>query len=181
VTRDYRLLIDDEGGLPLLSIYGGKITTYRRLAEHALAKLARWFPHMGPDWTGKQALPGGDIGSNPLEYGRELAKRYPQIPLEIVIALATRHGSLAQRVLGEARTESDLGAHFGETLYAREVDYFVAREWAATADDILWRRTKAGLSMDDNSQLALTRYIAQRATAQPSRSSQTRGDVRESR
>jgi glycerol-3-phosphate dehydrogenase len=84
-------------------------------------------------------------------------------------------------VLAEARTESELGAHFGETLYAREVDYFIAHEWAATADDILWRRTKAGLSLDDNSQLALTRYIVQRAAAKPIRSSQTTGDVRESR
>ena len=181
VTRDYRLLVEEEGALPLLSIYGGKITTYRRLAEHALAKLARWLPHMGSDWTGRQVLPGGDIGSDPVAYGRELATRYPHIPQEVVITLATRHGSLAQRVLGEARTESDLGAHFGELLYAREVDYFITREWAATADDILWRRTKAGLTLDDNSQLALARYIAQRATAQPSRPAQTTGDVRESR
>jgi glycerol-3-phosphate dehydrogenase len=181
VTRDYRLLVDEEGGLPLLSIYGGKITTYRRLAEHALAKLAPWLPHMGSEWTGRQMLPGGDIGSDPVAYGRELAKRYPQIPQDIIVALATRHGSLAQRVLGEARTESELGVHFGETLYAREVDYFVAHEWAATADDILWRRTKAGLGLDDNSQLALTRYIVQRAAAKPIRSSQTTGDVRESR
>ena len=181
VTRDYRLLVDEERRLPLLSIYGGKITTYRRLAEHALEKLSRWLPHMGPEWTGEHALPGGDIGSDPVAYARGLAKRYPHIPQEVVTALVMRHGSLAERVLGEARTESDLGVHFGETLYAREVDYFITREWAATADDILWRRTKAGLSLDDNSQLALTRYIVQRASAQSSRLSQTTGDVHESR
>ena len=166
VTRDYRLLVDDEGGLPLLSIYGGKITTYRRLAEHALAKLARWFPHMGPEWTRAQTLAGGDIAGGPVAYAHELAKAYPAIPVEVVIALAARHGSLARRVLGDA-------------LYAREVDYFVAHEWASSADDILWRRTKAGLTLDDNAQLALARYIVRRNTDE-ARLSHTTGNLWES-
>ena len=177
VTRDYRLMIDEEGELPLLSIYGGKITTYRRLAEHALEKLARWFPHMGPHWTSRQALPGGDIEGDPIRYASELARRYPDIPLKVLIALASRHGSLTRQVLGEASTEAELGVCFGESLYAREVDYFVAHEWARTADDILWRRTKAGLTLDDNSQMALNRYIAGQETDQASRFSQTTDDL----
>lgn len=164
VTRDYKLLVDDEGGLPLLSIYGGKITTYRRLAEHALRKLATWFPNMGPEWTAQAALPGGEIDSGPEEHARELAKQYPRLAPKLLSALSARHGALARSVLGDARSEMDLGLCFGENLYAREVDYFMAQEWAETADDVLWRRTKAGLTLDDTAQQALSRYMAGRAT-----------------
>ena len=97
------------------------------------------------------------------------------------MTLASRHGSLARRVLGDASTEAELGVCFGESLYAREVDYFVAQEWAATADDILWRRTKAGLALDDNAQLALARYIDKRKIDPSTRLSHTTGDLWESR
>ena len=177
VTRDYRLMVDDDEGLPLLSIYGGKITTYRRLAEHALARLARWFPRMGPEWTSCEALPGGDIAGDPVRYALELARWYPDMPMKVLTALAARHGSLARRVLGDARTEAELGVCFGESLYAREVDYLIAHEWAATADDILWRRTKAGLTLDDNSQMALIRYIAGRKAGPAAPLSHTTGDL----
>jgi glycerol-3-phosphate dehydrogenase len=150
--------------LPLLSIYGGKITTYRCLAEHALHKLASWLPSMRPEWTAQRPLPGGDIEGGPLQYGRALARRYPGVSPELLIALASRHGSLALSVLGDARSQADLGIYFGESLYQREVDYFIECEWAQTPDDILWRRTKAGLSLDDNAQQALARYMASRAT-----------------
>jgi glycerol-3-phosphate dehydrogenase len=164
VTRDYKLLVDEEGGLPLLSIYGGKITTYRRLAEHALQKLAPWFANMGPEWTARQALPGGEIDSGSDACARALMQQYPDLAPKLLSALCARHGSLARSVLGDARSEADLGPCFGEDLYAREVDYFMAQEWAATADDVLWRRTKAGLTLDDNAQQALSRYMAKRAT-----------------
>ena len=164
VTRDYKLLVDDDGGLPLLSIYGGKITTYRCLAEQALQKLAAWFPGMRPGWTAQRPLPGGDIGGDPIQYARDLAIHYPELPTNLLSTLVSRHGSMAGSVLGDVRSEADLGPYFGETLYAREVDYFIAREWAQTADDILWRRTKAGLSLDDNAHQALARYMATRAT-----------------
>ena len=165
VTRDYKLLVDDDDGLPLLSIYGGKITTYRCLAEHALRKLAAWFPGMRPGWTGQQVLPGGDIKGGPGQYAHDLAIYYPELPPELLVALASRHGSMARSVLGDARSQVDLGLYFGDTLYAREVDHFIDREWAQIPDDILWRRTKAGLSLDDNAQQALARYMANRATA----------------
>jgi glycerol-3-phosphate dehydrogenase len=164
VTRDYKLLLDEAEGLPALSIYGGKITTYRRLAEHVLEKLTPWFAQMRAPWTASKPLPGGDIGSGPIEYAEHLAQRYSQIAAPILRALAARHGSFANTILGEARTTADLGQHFGETLYAREVDYFVQQEWARTPDDILWRRTKAGLALDDNAQQALARYMGKRAT-----------------
>ena len=159
VTRDYKLVVDADGA-PLLSIYGGKITTYRRLAEQALHRLAPYFPAMGPQWTAQIALPGGECRGGPSAAAGLLAEAYPQMPRSLLEALAARHGTAARTVLGEARTPADLGAHFGESLYAREVDYLIDNEWAHTADDILWRRTKAGLALDDNAQQALARYMA---------------------
>jgi glycerol-3-phosphate dehydrogenase len=163
VTRDYKLVVDDhERTTPLLSIYGGKITTYRRLAEQALHRLRPWFPQLRPEWTAQVPLPGGDFKGGPAAMAAALAPGYPALPRALLEALASRHGMAARQVLGDARTLTDLGAHFGESLYAREVDYLVAHEWALSADDILWRRTKAGLSLDDNSQQALARYMAAR-------------------
>lgn len=165
VTRDYKLLVDVESGAPLLSIYGGKITTYRRLAEHALEKLQAWFPGLKPDWTGKLPLPGGDFAGGTSTYAALLAARYPGLPIDYLHALVARHGSNTEAILGERRTPADLGGCFGDMLYACEVDYFIDHEWARTADDILWRRTKAGLVLDDNDQDALARYIAERAAS----------------
>jgi glycerol-3-phosphate dehydrogenase len=163
ITRDYKLIVDGEGEAPpLLSIYGGKITTYRRLAEQALHKLAPWFPGLGPQWTANAALPGGELPGGPAAVVTALAARYPELPRALLEALAARHGALASNVLGDARSVADLGVHFGEWLYAREVDYLVAHEWAQSADDVLWRRTKAGLALDDNGQSALERYMARR-------------------
>jgi len=162
VTRDYKLLVDGEGGLPLLSIYGGKITTYRCLAQHALQKLLPWFPGLKPEWTAAEPLPGGEIRGGPAVYASLLQARYPGLPPLLLHALAARHGTIAETILGDIDTVSDLGIYFGETLYAREIDYFIAHEWAETADDVLWRRTKAGLALDDNAQQALARYMATR-------------------
>ncbi|MCC6535183.1 MAG: glycerol-3-phosphate dehydrogenase [Burkholderiales bacterium] len=162
VTRDYKLMLDAEAGAPLLSIYGGKITTYRRLAEHALEMLRRWFPALTPPWTGRECLPGGDLPDGIHAYEARLADRYSQLPKDLLAALAARHGSLASAILGERRTVGDLGAYFGECLYGCEVDHFIDNEWARSADDVLWRRTKAGLALDDNAQQALARYMARR-------------------
>ena len=170
VTRDYKLVVDAGArAAPLLSIYGGKITTYRRLAEQAPLKLKPWFPRLGPAWTANAPLPGGDCTGGPAAAVAKIAGQYPELPHALLLALAARHGTAARSVLGDARTLSDLGTHFGESLYAREVDYLVANEWALTPDDILWRRTKAGLTLDDTSQRALARYMAARGqTSAPS-------------
>jgi glycerol-3-phosphate dehydrogenase len=164
VTRDYKLVVDADAA-PVLSIYGGKITTYRRLAEQALLKLAAWFPGMGPDWTAGTPLPGGECPGGPSAVASLLAQDYPQLPRSLLEALAARHGTSARAVLGSAQSLADLGMHFGESLYAREVDYLVTNEWAHTADDILWRRTKAGLALDDHAQQSLARYVAARGRA----------------
>ena len=133
----------------MLSVYGGKITTYRRLAEHALEKLARHFPAMRSPWTAQAALPGSDFDDRPRTVMRDaFYARYAELPRPILRDLFHRHGTLARDVLGDARTRADLGEDFGGGLTAREVHYFIEREWAQSADDVLWRRSKAGLRLD---------------------------------
>ena len=159
VTRDYVLRLDtDQGAAPVLSVFGGKITTYRRLAEQALDRLAPWFAGLKPPWTADAALPGA-ISGNMAVFERKLARRYPKLPVSLLCALAERHGALAPQVLRNAATVAELGESFGAELYAREVDYFVGHEWALTAEDVLWRRTKAGLYMKDGQREAVERYL----------------------
>ncbi len=164
VTRDYVLQLDaDNDRAPLLSIFGGKITTYRKLAEHALGELRAFFPSMKPTWTRDQPLPGGDMPrSNPAAYRRELEARYPALPPDYLGALLGRYGTRTTRLLGSAKTLADLGEHFGYTLYAAEVDYAVEHEWATCAEDVLWRRTKCGLHMTRAEQEATAHYFKSR-------------------
>lgn len=145
-TRDYTLVVDERAGAAQLVVYGGKITTYRRLAESALEKLAPWLAPRRPAWTHGEPLPGAPPDRAAALAG--LHARYPGLPQALLDALFARHGTLAGEVLGDARTPRDLGRDFGGGLCEREVEWFVAQEWAATADDVLWRRTKAGLHMD---------------------------------
>ncbi|MGH8701126.1 MAG: glycerol-3-phosphate dehydrogenase, partial [Burkholderiales bacterium] len=166
VTRDYVLRLDsDQAAAPVVSVLGGKITTYRRLAEYAMEKLAPWFPDMGPAWTGDAPLPGATVpGGDAERFEQRLAQRFPRLPRTLLRALARRHGALAYDVLGTAATAADLGQHFGADLYAAEVNYLIEHEWAASADDVLWRRTKAGLQLDSGQREALARYLAQRVS-----------------
>ncbi|MBK8742821.1 MAG: glycerol-3-phosphate dehydrogenase [Betaproteobacteria bacterium] len=164
ITRDYTLVLDVAyPQSPLLSVFGGKITTYRRLAESVLDKLRPSFPHMTGSWTGARALPGGDMPGADFEaFALALAQRYPELPASYPRALARRHGTRAGQILGSAAAPADLGTHFGDTLYAAEIDYLVASEWAVTADDILWRRTKCGLHLNQNERDAVAAYLATR-------------------
>lgn len=160
VTRDYVLDLD-HAGPPVLSVFGGKITTYRRLAEHALEKLGPHLPGMKPAWTGGAPLPGGDMAGADFDgFARTLAAAYPFLPLPTVRRLARAYGTRAERLLGDARALSDLGETFGSDLSAREVDYLVRHEWARMPDDILWRRSKLGLRMDREGVARLGRYLA---------------------
>ncbi|MDH5286338.1 MAG: glycerol-3-phosphate dehydrogenase [Betaproteobacteria bacterium] len=159
ITRDYVLKTDaGEGGrdAPVLSIYGGKLTTYRKLAEAALQALRPWFPAMKPAWTQGDTLPGGDLPQRDRDaWVAELARRYPRLPEDVVRGIGRRHGTRALEVLGDAKTASDLGADYGAGLTEREVDHFVRNEWAASAEDVLWRRTKCGLRMDERQRAAV--------------------------
>ena len=167
VTRDYTLRLDtDSDAAPVLSVYGGKITTYRRLAEHALEKLAPWFPSMKPAWSARIPLPGGELrGIGFTQFVEvDLQREFPWLPAEVRRALARRHGSNVHRVLGNARSLAALGASFGAGLYAREVDYMTECEWAMSGEDVLYRRTKAGLHLDEAQCGAVAEYVARRAS-----------------
>ena len=162
VTRDYTLRLDaPAGAAPVLSVFGGKITTYRRLAENALTRLAPWFPGMKPAWTERVPLPGGDLPASGFEQFVEdfWLRDYPWLPGKVGRSLAQRQGSNAFLVLGDAKSPADLGMHFGAGLYAREVDYMITREWAMSGEDILYRRTKAGLHLTSAQQAQLAHYV----------------------
>jgi glycerol-3-phosphate dehydrogenase len=161
VTRDYVLKVDAENGAaPVLSSFGGKITTYRKLAEHAMRDLAPFFPGMKGEWTGSAPLPGGDLpGGDRAAWESELRRKYPGIDASIVHGVARRHGTRATTVLGDAKSTADLGRDFGAGLAQREVDYLVREEWALTAEDVLWRRTKCGLPMTPAQREAVAEYL----------------------
>jgi len=162
ITRDYVLELEagNGGSTPLVSIFGGKITTYRRLAEAVLGRLKAFLPGMKSDWTRREPLPGGDFPRGGLAaYERTLVSSYPALPRELLSALLRRHGTRSTRVLGEAKRVDALGKHFGDTLYAAEIDYLVAQEFARTADDVLWRRTKCGLHLDAGQRAAVAGYL----------------------
>ena len=162
ITRDYVLTVEDaQGEAPVLSIFGGKITTYRKLAQSALGKLADFLPPMAACRTASVPLPGGDIAGEAFdEWAKRFQTRHPALDPALVQALARRHGSNATRILQSVRAERDLGEHFGDTLYAAEVDYLIATEWARTADDVLWRRTKCGLHMSAEERKRVAEYLA---------------------
>ena len=163
-TRDYVLDLDTAGGAPLLNVFGGKITTYRRLAESALAKLAPTFPAAPGAWTARVPLPGGDFphdGVAALTAG--LRARYPFLTGYWAGRLVRAYGTEATAILGDARAAADLGRDFGATLTEAEVRWLVSREFARTADDILWRRSKLGLRLGKDQVAELDAFVAELA------------------
>jgi glycerol-3-phosphate dehydrogenase len=162
VTRDYVLdLQAPVGEPPLLSVFGGKITTYRRLAEHALEKLAPHFPGAKGAWTDNAPIPGGDIPDGDFDrYVADRARAYPWIPAPALHALARRHGTRIEQILRGARSLADLGRDFGSGLYEREIDHFVRNEWARTAEDVLIRRTKLALHIGETGRRAVAEYLS---------------------
>lgn len=165
VTRDYVLRIFGDPGEPaLLSVFGGKITTYRSLAEQAVDALRAWFPDLGPHWTAQAKLDGGDLGAGDWAgLLQRTGREYPWLPQPLLRALAQRHGANVRELLAGASGLADLGTDFGAGLYAREVDWFMDQEWAATGVDVLWRRTKCGLQLTSAQQQAVIAYVVQRA------------------
>ncbi|MGH8040230.1 MAG: glycerol-3-phosphate dehydrogenase [Stenotrophomonas sp.] len=158
VTRDYRLHLDAQQAA-LLSVLGGKLTTYRTLAEEAVDQLGAALGRSEPAWTADgPALPGGDEG--PVQAVLPaLETSYPELPRSLLLDLARRHGSRARRVLGDVRRPDQLGHHFGAGLYQREVDYLVEHEWVVESDDLLWRRTHFGLRLDEAQRAAVAAYL----------------------
>ncbi|HHY48816.1 MAG TPA: glycerol-3-phosphate dehydrogenase, partial [Alphaproteobacteria bacterium] len=146
-TRDYVLKLEGDGAAaPVLNVFGGKLTTYRRLSQKAVDMIAQRIGARGEPWTGGGTLPGGDFPATGFEgLVAKLKESYPGLEAALVRRLARTYGTCARELLGDARTEADLGEHFGADLYAREVDYLMTYEWAVAADDVLWRRSKLGL------------------------------------
>src|SRR5204863_923291 len=146
VTRDYVFDLD-AAGAPALSIFGGKLTTHRRLAEHALARLAPYLPEAGRPWTAGSVLPGGEglPEGGIAALAADLSRRYPFLAAATAARLAESYGNDAYRILGDAKGSADLGRAFGQGISEVELGWLVEREWARTAEDVLWRRTKLGL------------------------------------
>jgi glycerol-3-phosphate dehydrogenase len=153
------MLDERYGEAPLLTVYGGKITTYRRLAEEAMAKLAHFFPRSKP-WTAGSPLPGGDFLydglSTLIERTRE---RWKFLTADHAHRLVAAYGTRVDRVLGNAKTLDDLGMRFGADLTSAELRYLMTEEWAQTADDVLWRRSKLGLRFSDVQRVELDRFM----------------------
>ncbi|MEM9249994.1 MAG: glycerol-3-phosphate dehydrogenase [Pseudomonadota bacterium] len=150
-TRDYVLNLDTSGGAPILNVFGGKITTYRKLAEQALDKLAPTFPTAAGAWSAGAPLPGGDFpvdGVEPLITA--LRAQVPFLSTAWARRLVRAYGTEARDVVGEAKTSADLGTDFGATLTEAEVTWLMTHEYARTAEDVVWRRSKLGLRMSTN-------------------------------
>jgi glycerol-3-phosphate dehydrogenase len=160
-TRDYVLKADGrEGEPPVINIFGGKITTYRRLAEMMLEKIEGFLGPKSKAWTSGSTLPGGDffaIGFD-AQVGK-LKAEYPFLELGHARRLTRLYGTRARALLGFARSRADLGRNFGFDLYEAEVRYLVEQEWAVTADDVLWRRTKRGLKFNRDQAIALEEFM----------------------
>ena len=161
VTRDYVLALGTKEGPQILSVFGGKITTYRTLAEHALKKLAPFFPQMGEPWTATAALPGGDIPDGDFAaFLADVRRRWPFLESTTALRLARAYGTRLSGILGDATQMAALGRDFGGGLTEAEVTYLRRHEWARTADDILWRRSRLGLHTGPETRAALEDHLA---------------------
>ncbi|MCU9836764.1 glycerol-3-phosphate dehydrogenase [Ruegeria sp. WL0004] len=162
-TRDYVLKVDRSGGAPVLNVFGGKITTYRRLAESAMEKIAPFFPGLSGDWTAGKPLPGGDFPVDGVTDLRDrLRQQYPFLTEAWAMRLVRTYGTEVASVLGDAVTANDLGEAFGATITARELDWAMDHEWVRGAEDFLWRRTKLGLRLEPGQVARIDAYITGR-------------------
>jgi glycerol-3-phosphate dehydrogenase len=157
VTRDYTLeLSGDADGAPLLSVFGGKLTTYRKLAQAACHKLKPWFAQMGDDWTASSRLPGGEFDCSTQELARAYRLEFDWLDERSAQRISEAYGAQARLWL-----QHDRGEHFGAGLYESEVRYLLEHEWAHSLEDILWRRSKLGLRLDAQQQAALQAWLEQ--------------------
>ena len=160
VTRDYKLDLDVRKNAPVLSVYGGKITTFRKLAEQAVDMLKDSLDSTAGEWTADKPLPGGDIENADFDaFVDQLKKRYDWLEESVLFDYARNYGTRIHKLLESVSGMSELGAHFSGPLYQAEVDYLVNNEWARTAEDILWRRSKKGLHTEADTQAKLQAYL----------------------
>jgi len=163
ITREYSILLDvEDHATPLISVIGGKLTTFRRLAQDVLAKLKPFFPKMPGDWTADSPLPGCDFHNNDFDsFLNQLRSEYHWLPENILIRYATNYGTRCKLFLNNTAQLSDLGEHFGAGLYQKEIDYLIEHEWAKNIDDIIWRRTKLGLFLTAEEKEKLLKTLVQ--------------------
>ncbi|GGB86816.1 glycerol-3-phosphate dehydrogenase [Marinobacterium zhoushanense] len=158
-TRDYTFEVDaGPGRAPLLSVFGGKITTYRKLAQAATDAICKYFPEAGPAWTKSATLPGGNFETQQ-SLQAALARQFPWLPLALARRFTRTYGTLSHQILDGCRSLEDLGPSFGASLHQREVDYLVEHEWAQSVDDIIWRRTRLGLYLQAGEREKLANYL----------------------
>lgn len=169
VTRDYVLKTDAENGAPLISIFGGKITTYRTLAEHVMDLLAQFHPNLVSAWTAQAPLPGGDMKNADFSaFFAALCAQYPAFSRDVLHRYARLYGTRAEDILSGAPCPDALGRDFGGGLYEAELTYLVTNEFAQTAEDILFRRTKLGLTLSPAQMDEISHWLAHRHTDQAS-------------
>jgi len=155
------LRVDRSTGGPVLNVFGGKITTYRRLAESALELVDAEFGSTSAKWTAGVALPGGDFPVDGVaQLRRDLAEALPFLQASTIRRLIRQYGSEAQQIFAEAASAEALGNDFGSGIYQRELDWAIAQEWVHGADDFLWRRSKLGLRVSPDQRQAIEGYIA---------------------
>lgn len=161
LSRDYAFELDASAEkAPLLSIFGGKITTYRALAEHALQQLAPYFPDMKKPWTQTATLPGGDIPHADFEaFYQAVCQHFEALPQALLSRLARQYGTRIYQVLENVTSVADLGQDFGATCYQREIEYLQQHEWLSSADSLLFLRTKLGLQMQTTQIETLRRWF----------------------
>jgi glycerol-3-phosphate dehydrogenase len=162
ITRDYTLALSQEthDQAPLLSVFGGKLTTYRKLAESAMQQLKAFFPEMKGSWTATEALPGGENMASAEQLVNEIRAQITDVSESLAKRWATSYGSRIWNILGESVSIDQLGLGFGHGLFAKEVDYLCRFEWATTSEDILWRRSKLGLVFVQNEIDRLDAYLS---------------------
>ncbi|MEL7290891.1 MAG: glycerol-3-phosphate dehydrogenase [Pseudomonadota bacterium] len=164
ITRDYTLELEAElDQAPLLSIFGGKLTTYRKLGEAALAKLKPYLPHMGDAWTADHALPGGNFSCSREQLAETIHANYPWLPQALILRYVTQFGTYTWQLLANVSSKQQMGIEFSNSahgIYQREVDYLLEHEMVRTLDDLIWRRTKLGLYLSAEEQQALADYLS---------------------
>lgn len=166
LTRDYKVELIGEKNTPmLLNIFGGKITTYRKLAEHAVDKLAAQFPRAGKAWTRDVPLPGGAFEGKEALFD-SLSQQYPWLPSDITRRYVRQYGLLCHKFLEGKQSIDAMGENFGANLYQAEVDYLIEYEWAMSLEDVIWRRTKQGLRLSNAQQQHLENYILAKQQAE---------------
>ncbi len=161
VTRDYKLYTDERYGPPILSVFGGKITTYRHLAEDVVNRVATFYPKKSlPAWTQKATLPGGDLPDKDFDkFLKSLKDRYTFMPEDLLTRYARAYGTRIGAIMEGVNKTSDLGTHYGDNIYEAEILYLIQYEFAHTTEDILWRRSKCGLHISEITVSAINKAL----------------------